>query len=178
MAVWNLAAVLLLAGGSPSLQAQDDTAPVGTQSFSIPDRGGIATTSNGNAETLRMGYGRIRADAGSSTPSGIAIFQFRNSAGVLISEAGVPAAGLVRQGRILAEVNGPVNTGLAIANPNEMPATIRFYFIDTEGERFGDGQLELGAHHQTAKFLNDAPFNSGDEVSGTLTFTSSTWKPS
>ena len=147
--------------------------PVGTESFSIPDRGGTSTTSSGKAETLRVGYGRIRAEAGSTTPSGIAIFQFRNSEGVLISEAGVPAAGLVRQGWIFAEVNGPVNTGLAMANPNDDPATINFYFTDTKGERFGDGQLELGAHHQTAKFLNDAPFNSGDEVSGTLTLTAS-----
>ena len=145
----------------------------GTESFSIPDRGGTSTTSSGNAETPRVGYGRIRADAGSSTPPGIAIFQFRNSQGVLISEAGVPATETVRAGRIFAEVNGPVNTGLAMANPNDMPANIRFYFTDTEGERFGDGQLELGVHQQTAKFLNDAPFNSGDKVSGTLTFTSS-----
>ena len=147
--------------------------PVGTESFSIPDRGGTSTTSSGKAETLRVGYGRIRAEAGSTTPSGIAIFQFRNSEGVLISEAGVPAAETVRAGRIFAEVNGPVNTGLAMANPNDEPATINFYFTDTEGERFGDGQLELAAHQQTAKFLNDAPFNSGDEVSGTLTFASS-----
>ena len=147
--------------------------PVGTESFSIPDRGGTSTTSSGKAETLRVGYGRIRAEAGSTTPSGIAIFQFRNSEGVLISEAGVPAAGPVQEGRIFAEVNGPVNTGLAIANPNDMSATIRFYFTDTSGTRFADGSFELGAHQQTAKFLDQAPFNGGPSVLGTLTFTAS-----
>ena len=173
MAVWCLAAVLLLAAGSPSLQAQDDTAPVGTESFLIPDRGGTSTTSNGNAETLREGYGRIRADAGSTTPSGIAIFQFRDNEGVLISEAGVPAAAPVREGRIFAEVNGPINTGLAIANPNDVLATIRFYFTDTSGTRFADGSFELGAHQQRAEFLNQATFNGGPSVLGTFTFTSS-----
>ena len=149
------------------------TSPGGSEAFSIPDRGGRSTTSSGNAETLRVGYGRIRADAGSSTPSGIAIFQFRDSEGVLISEAGVPASAPVQEGRIFAEVNGPVNTGLAIANPNEMLATISFYFTDTSGTRFADGSLELGAHEQTAKFLDQAPFNGGPSVLGTFTFTSS-----
>ena len=93
---------------------------------------------------------------------------------MLIAEAGVPATEPVQEGRIFAEVvNDRVNTGLAIANPNDKPATIVFYFTDTEGERFGDGQFELGAHQQTAKFLNDAPFNSGEVESGTFTFTSS-----
>ena len=147
--------------------------PVGTESFSIPARGGQSTTSSGTGETTQVGYGRIRAEAGSITPSGIAIFQFRNSEGVLISEAGVPAVAPVLEGRIFAEVNGPVNTGLAIANPNDVPATIRFYFTDTGGTRFGDGSFELGAHRQRAEFLNQAPFNGGPSVLGTLTFTAS-----
>ena len=145
----------------------------GTEPFSIPDRGGTSTTSSGSADTLRVGYGRIRADAGSSTPAGIAIFQFRDSEGVLISEAGVPASGPVQEGRIFAEVNGPVNTGLAIANPNDVPATIRFYFTDASGTRFADGSFDLGGHQQTAKFLDQAPLNGGGSVLGTLTFTSS-----
>ncbi len=172
VAVWSLAALLLLAAGSPLLQSQNDTAPVGTESFSIPDRGGRSTTSSGTAESLRQGYGRIRADAGSSTPSGIAIFGLRQD-GVLIAEAGVPATEPVQEGRVFSEVDGPVNTGLAIANPNDMPATIRFYFTDTSGTRFADGSFALGAHQQTAKFLDQAPFNSGSSVLGTFTFTSS-----
>ena len=150
-----------------------ETGTVGTEPFLIPDRGGTSTTSSGNAETLRVGYGRIRADAGSTPPSGIAIFQFRDSEGVLISEAGVPAVEPVREGRIFAEVNGPVNTGLAIANPNDVAATVRFYFTDTSGTRFAGGSFELGANQQIAKFLDQAPFNGGPSVLGTFTFTSS-----
>ena len=150
-----------------------ETGTVGTESFSIQNLGGWSITSNGTERTTQVGYGRIRAEAGSTTPSGIAIFQFRDSAGVLISEAGVPASEPVYGGRIFAEVNGPVNTGLAIANPNDVPATIRFYFTDTGGTRFADGSLDLGAHQQTAKFLDQEPFNSGSSVLGTFTFTSS-----
>ncbi len=145
---------------------------VGVESFSFPNLGGWSTTSNGTEAATRSGYGRIRGEAGSTTPSGIAIFGFRPG-GTLVAEAGVPAAETVRGGRIFAEVRGPVNTGLAIANPNDAPATIGFYFTDDERERFAEGSFELGAHEQTAKFLNQEPFNSGELESGTFTFTSS-----
>ncbi len=148
------------------------TGTVGVESFEIPNLGGRSITSSGTEADMRSGYGRIGADAGSTTPSGIAIFGFRQG-GVLIAEAGVPAAEPIREGQIFAEVSGPVNTGLAMANPNDSPATIVFHFRDAEGERFGDGQLVLDAHQQTAKFLNQEPFNSGEVESGTFTFTSS-----
>ena len=149
------------------------TSPVEPESFSFPDLGGWSTTSSGTAETVRVGYGRIHSDFGSTTPSGIAILQFRDSQGVLISEAGVPAAELIQEGRIFAEVEGPVNTGLALANPNGETAIIRFYFTDIQGADFGSGSFELGALQQTAKFLDQPPFNGGSAVLGTFTFTSS-----
>ncbi len=144
-----------------------------SKSFLVPDRGGQSITSGGSAEAVQIGYGRIRADAGSTTPSGIAIFQFRDNQGVLISEAGIPAAEPVREGRIFAEVNGPVNTGLAIANPNDETAIIRFYFTDSSGTNAGSGTVELGAHQHIAKFLDQLPFNGGSAVLGTFTFESS-----
>ena len=152
------------------------TSPAG-ESFSFPDLGGWSTTSSGTEETVRVGYGRISADAVSTTPSGIAIFQYRNSQGVLIAEASVPATELIQEGRIFAEVEGPVNTGLAIANPNDETAIISFYFTDTTGTNLGSGNFELGEHKQTAKFLNQEPFNEalldGSPVLGTFTFESS-----
>ena len=142
-------------------------------SFSITDLGGWSVASNGNAEALRTGYGRIRAAEDSTTPSGVAIFQYRDGDGVLISEAGVPAAEPVSGGRIFAEVNGSVTTGLAMANPNDAPATIDFHFTDAEGRRFAEGSFVLDAHAQIATLLNDAPFHSGAGILGTFTFTSS-----
>ena len=178
--LWSIGAILLLAAVSPPLQAQGapgGTGPAGTESFLFPDLGGWSITSSGTEETVRVGYGRISADVGSTTPSGIAIFQYRDSQGVLIAEASVPATELIQEGRIFAEVEGPVNTGLAIANPNDVPATIRFYFTDTTGTNLGSGNFELGEHEQTAKFLNQEPFNEalpdGSPVLGTFTFESS-----
>ncbi len=162
-------AVAVLNAAGPAVAAWMDRDPI---SFSIPDRGSLSRTSIGMEAVMRSGYGRIGAGARSTTPSGIAIFGFRQG-GVLIAEAGVPASEPLQEGRIFAEVDGNVNTGLAIANPNNALATIGFYFTDAGGERFGEGSFELGGHEQTAKFLNQAPFNGGDEVLGTFTFTSS-----
>ena len=166
-------AVAVLNAMIPGAAAWRDRPPPEPESFSIQNLGGWSTTSSGNAETVRAGYGRIRADAASTTPSGIAIFQFRNSDGVLVSEAGVPAAGLVTEGRIFAEVNGPANTGLAIANPNEVPATIRFYVTDGDGVDSGHDSFQLGAGQQTAKLLDWEPFHISGPFVGTFTFTSS-----
>ncbi len=175
MMVWSLGTLLILAAGSPPLQTQDaatDTGVAGVESSSMPNLGGWSITSNGTEAETRVGYGRIGADPGSTTPSGIAIIGYSRG-GTLISEAGVPASEPVRAGRIFAEVNDPVNTGLAIANPNDAPATINFYFTDTEGVRFAEGTYVLDAGRQISKFLNQTPFNGGDTVLGTFTFTSS-----
>ena len=166
-------AVAVLNATIPVAAAWRDRPPPEPESFSISNLGGWSTTSSGNAETVRAGYGRIRANADSTTPSGIAIFQFRNSDGVLVSEAGVPAAQLVHNGRIFAEVNGPANTGLAIANPNEVPATIRFYITDGDGIDSGHDSFQLGAGQQTARLLDWEPFHISGPFVGTLTFTSS-----
>ena len=147
------------------------TRAIGTETFSLTDRGGTSTSSQGASATTTVGYGRIRPDSGMTTPSGLAIFGFTQD-DVLVAEAGVPAAAPIQQGRIFAEVNGSVNTGLAIANPNDVDATISFYFTNLEGTNFGEGSLTLGANQQTAKFLDQVPFN-GVSVLGTFTFTSS-----
>ena len=166
------AAAVLNATG-PAVALWRDRPPPEPESFSISNLGGWSITSSGDAETVRAGYGRIRADAASTTPSGIAIFQFRNSDGVLVSEAGVPAAQLVSNGRIFAEVNGPANTGLAIANPNEVPATIRFHVTDGDGNDSGHDSFQLGAGEQTAKLLDWEPFHISGPFVGTFTFSSS-----
>ena len=145
---------------------------VGIHPYSVNNRGGVSLTSAGSAETLSVGYARIQPSVGATTPSGLAIFGFRQN-GILISEAGVPAAPLVQEGRLFAEVNGPVNTGLAIANPGDGAATINFFFTDRDGMNFGSGTFELGAHQQTAKFLDQEPFSGGNSVLGTFTFSSS-----
>ena len=138
--------------------------------FSVPDRGGISLTSQGTSPELRVGYAQVETDAGMTPPAGLAIFGSRVN-GILVSEAGVPAAAAVLEGRIFAETDGVVRTALALANPNDTAATVAFFFTDSEGIDSGHGTFTLGPREQIARFLDEAPFSGGSEMLGTFTFT-------
>lgn len=140
-----------------------------TLSYNFPDRGGVALLTRGSSTLPQVGYARIQAG---SSPSGFAVFGFREN-GVLVSEAGVPASAPLLSGRIYAEVGGPVNTGIAFANPNGQTASISFFFTDETGRNFQQSTTTVPPNGHLAKFLNEAPYNSGPSVAGSFTFTSS-----
>src|SRR5206468_9373854 len=95
-----------------------------TRPYSITDRGGVSFSGHGTS-ALSAGYARIQPNTGSTTPSGVAILGFRQN-DVLVSEAGVQASTLMTSGRIHAEVGGPVNTGIAMANGSNQAVTGSF----------------------------------------------------
>ena len=119
------------------------------QTFSVPDRGGISITSQGTSPELRVGYGQVETDDGMTPPVGLAIFSSRPN-GILVSEAGVPAVPAVLDGRIFAETDGVVRTGLAMANPNDTAVTITFFFTNSDGIDFGHDTFTLGSREQIA----------------------------
>ena len=141
-------------------------------SFDIPERGVATSSTGGEADSLRTGYGRIRPDGGMAAPSGIALFQFRDPEGVLITETSVPASHPIRQGRIFAEAGGAVVTAVAFANPNDRPSEISFHVTDTVGKRVKEGRFTLEARGHLAGPLNTAPFEVNGVV-GAFTFTAS-----
>ncbi|HYR84529.1 MAG TPA: NHL repeat-containing protein [Terriglobia bacterium] len=147
-------------------------APSNSTAFRIPDLGGLSVRTTGDAGSLVVGYGRIQPDSTSTTPAGVAIFGLRQG-NVLVTEAGVPASPAISSGRICVEVNERVNTGLAIANPNNQAADISFYFTDQNGNNLGNETATIPANGQIAAFLNQSPFNGGSSVTGTFTFNSS-----
>jgi hypothetical protein len=138
-------------------------------SSTSPVTGGTSLTSSGD-QALAVGSAVV-TPPGTTAPSGIAIVSYRPN-GVLISEAGVPASPPVRRGRIYAEISGPVDTGLAIANPNNSVATVSFFFTDANGVNSQTSSLTLGAHAQLAAFLDESPYNGTSPMNGTFTFTS------
>jgi len=161
-------------GGTAEAQVSVDVLLVVPEqmSFDIPNRGAATSSTGGEASSPRTGYGRIRPDGGMAAPSGIALFQFRDPEGVLITETSVPAAHPIRQGRIFAEVGGAVVTAVAFANPNDRPSEISFYVTDTAGKRVKEGRFTLEAKRHLAGLLTAAPFEV-DSVVGTFTFTAS-----
>jgi len=144
------------------------TAPVSSQSYSLPDRGAMTADTGGDGGSS-VGYARLQPSSG-TTPSGYLTFQFRQN-DILVGQASVPAAVATQSGRIYAEVGGAVNTGVAIANPNGAAAAISFYLTDTAGTQLARGNFTIPPNGQISRFLTEAPFNAGP-FQGTLTFTS------
>ncbi|HYR43636.1 MAG TPA: choice-of-anchor V domain-containing protein [Terriglobia bacterium] len=149
-----------------------------THAFTIVDRGGQSIITDGSGDLSQgQGYARIQPNAGATTPTGVAIFGFRKN-NVLISETGVLATAKLTSGRIYAEIcctaAPALNTGLAIANPNDSTANISFFFTDAAGNPAGSSTTTIGANKQIAQFLNTAPFNvyTGPTFQGTFSFTS------
>ncbi len=155
------------------VRAMDSTAriAVNSQNYSINDRGAATFDTGGAGSSVGVGYATLQAGSG-GTPASYLTFQFRENS-VLVGQASVPATAPVQSGRVFAEVNGPVNTGVAIANPNSSSVTISFYFTDSAGQNFGNGSFTIGPNGQLARFLTEAPFNAGASFQGTMTFSAS-----
>jgi hypothetical protein len=143
------------------------------RAYTLVDRGGVSLVTDGVGAAPEVGYTRIQPGAGSTTPAGVAIFGSR-TAGVLVSETGVPATAALSQGIMYAEIVGnTVNTGLAIANPNSSPVDITFGFTNNGGADAGGGILQIPANGQITKFLNQDPFNGPASFQGTFNFSAS-----
>jgi len=141
-------------------------------SYTLSDRGALSLITSGASPDVSVGYGRLEPGGGYPGPVGLAIFGFRQN-GVLVTEAGVQASRLIQSGRIPAFVEGPLNTGIAIANPFSQDVTINFFFTDQNGTNPKSGTLVIQAYQHIARFLTEAPFNSGNSFQGAFTFTSS-----
>ena len=168
-----------LSGGSwVWVDAFDYVGAALTSALSTPDTnpsnaalgGGVTLTSSGGLPLPSVGSAEITGPGGTAL-SGLALISYRQN-GVVATEAGVPASVPVLRGRILAEINSSLNTGFAIANPNDSQATVSFFFTDTTGKDSGLGSLTLPPHGQLSRFLNENPFNANQSTFGTLTFSS------
>jgi hypothetical protein len=148
--------------------------PPGTREFSVPQGGANSISSLGASNTTAVGYARIQPGNGAVAPAGVAIYSYRPG-GYLVSETGVPAVAPMTSGRMYVEVEGTVNTGFAIANPNSQAAVINFSYTNSAGTDVGAGSTTIPAGGQLADFIDEPVFKafSGASFRGTLTFTSS-----
>jgi hypothetical protein len=157
----------VLLSASPDIGAIQH--PPTSVAYFLPESGGGSWTSTEiPGQPITSGYATIQPIAGGAMPSGVAVIGLRQN-GVLVSEAGVPASPALRTGRIYAEISAPINTGLALANPNNQSVTVSFYFTGAAGD-FGHGSTTIAANAQMAAFLDQFPFNGQSGISGTFTF--------
>jgi len=149
--------------------------PTESVPFSIPAGGAASFITGGNVGPLRTGFARVlKSDPFTVTPDGFAILQFRPN-NVLVSETTVPASHASLFDDLYVEVDGAVNTGVVIANPNPLPATISF---DIRNAGPGSpvlvgGNFTIPPNSQVARFINEPPFNSPVPHVGFLSIISS-----
>jgi len=159
VAVWAGSRILKLTPGSVPAAAN----------FSLVDRAGISKITAA-ADQITLGYATIDQNTGSGT-SGMAVFEYKKD-GIVISETSVSAAPPIRAGRIFAEVQGAVNTAIAIANPTSEPAVVSFYVTDSAGRQVKSGTVNIGPAQQVSRFLNESPLDIPRPFVGTFTFSS------
>ena len=144
--------------------------------FGSGDRGGVSLITSGSDSLLpSVTYTRIQATSGSTTPAGLGIFGFRNSAGELLTETGVGAAPLLTSGRVFVTFTTDIlNTGVAIVNPNDAEVRIDYVFSDSRQlpTDVATGSFTIGANRQIARFISEDPFNLATGTRGALTLTS------
>ncbi len=123
--------------------------------------------------SVKVGYAVLTPDVGQPAPAGTAVFSLTQN-NILVSEAGVPSASPILAARIFADINPPaVNTGAAIANPNDQPARVVVTLVSADGSIiFGSQNLIIPARGHAAKFANELLPNVAIPIKGVLNLSS------
>ena len=166
--------VLQSSGTSNPISFEIGTAPDNKNTaFAIGSRGAFSAISAEQFGAASVGYARLESVPGTQPPAGFAIYGYR-AGGVLVSEAAVPAAGLVQTGRISFDSTGAANTGVAILNPNGVPVRLSYTMNRPDGSQFFQGSTDLAPGQQLSRFLNEFPYWGGSpDIQGTFSFTAS-----
>lgn len=123
--------------------------------YSIPAQGAFLLQTDGSSTEIRAGWAQAVPRAGSQTPIGAGVFQL-SSGGVVVTEAGVPAAVPSRNIRIFVDRTGGHDTGVALANPNGSALSLQLRAFETNGTtEAGQGVLNVAAGGHQAKFAGE-----------------------
>jgi hypothetical protein len=121
---------------------------------------------------LTVGYARVQPDSGTSAPSGIAIFGLRQG-GALVSETSVPVSRLMTRGITYVEMSGLTNTGIAVANPNNVDVEIQYAVTDSGNvQNIFTGAITIAANTHLSRFFSEWPY-ALRPVTGIFSFTAS-----
>jgi hypothetical protein len=144
--------------------------------YSIPSGGAFRFQTDGSPATLSTGWAQLTPDAGTSTPIGAGVFGY-NPGAFLVTESGIPAAVPTRHARIYVDMSGGHDTGLAIANPYNLNASITITAFQSDGVTgigTSQGPLQLPAGGYSAFFADQFITGLPAGFTGVLDITSST----
>ncbi len=123
----------------------------------IPADGLFRFQTDGIPAAAKAGWLLLTPDAGTSAPVGAGVFSY-GSGGILVSESGIPAAASTTHARVYVDLSRGHDTGLAIANPANMNASITIKAFETDGVTpigTSQGPLQLPGNGHSAKFATE-----------------------
>jgi hypothetical protein len=133
--------------------------------FVIPP-GGARKIRTDAAGPVKVGYALLfAADAGSPLVGSV-VFTVNNT-----FDVSVPNAKPVSSGHVFIERSRALDSGMAFANPGDIPLNIRLSLRTTEGSEALSSQLQLPARHKVAAFLPELLKDPPLDFVGTLHFT-------
>ncbi|MBI4481706.1 MAG: IPT/TIG domain-containing protein, partial [Acidobacteria bacterium] len=151
--------------------------------YTVPGNGVVFAETAGSGG-LKVGSVLIRPDPGNATPVPVGIFRLRRN-GVLVTEAGVGAAPLVRSARIFVDFTRSSNTGIAVDNPFDESLLLNLTLKRSDGSSTGlTTTVRLPAAGQVAKFVDELfpglalPFRGVLEVTSDIPFAAMTLRQS
>ena len=129
--------------------------------YTIPARSSVNLRTSGQSSNIIAGSVHVTPASGSTAPSGLVIFTFRNG-GVTVTEAGVPVLRSSSAFRLFIEERSESGsdirqTGIAIANPGSGGATVNLELTALNGSPVAASTVTVSGNGQIALFVRDIP---------------------
>ena len=136
-----------------------------SRTYLVPPRTSRTVELSDSGSAFQVGWIRIHPGSGNDAPEASATFSFRTT-GVTTTEAGVPAAKSGKVFQLAAEAlgwlsqaeAGSVRTGVAVANPGTVPASLNFELTTMTGAPAGSsGSMTLPPNGHVSLFIDQLP---------------------
>ena len=105
-----------------------------------------------SSEEVLAGYAVVTVEEGSRVPAGTAVFQFRDTDGRLVSEAGVGAIDPTSAARIFVDT-ARTQTGVALVNTGNQAVNVSFDLLDRNGKPIARQAREVPPKGHMALFI-------------------------
>jgi hypothetical protein len=120
---------------------------------------------------VQVGYAIITANAGVPAPVASALFTYSNTAGVIVSQAGVASAPPFLRSRLFVDEKG-TKTGVALVNTSAQIANVNMVLRDSSGGSTSQSSLSLKAGEHTSRYVQELFGTLPSGFTGSLTFES------
>jgi DNA-binding beta-propeller fold protein YncE len=170
--------ILLMNGGNQPMQGHIDfldsngqplpvvinAATIESLNYTIPPQGTYRAELGGFGK-VSDGYAVLTPDGATATPSGTIVFRVTSGTNV-VTEAGVAPSPPTTAARIFVDYIG-TQTGVALANPSDVPATVTLTLLDEFGFSLSTATQVLPPRSHLARFVHEL-FPISDGFTGLL----------